>query len=150
MKDAIDYISTHGPEEPHQPTPPSPIEPPPPIAPPEQSPSLPLDFDELSRVAVSQINPPPPAQINQLDPRALHHLERLSEQILEELKRRHDHRPDFSVSKLMAGITQILAIAILFVAYLNRAYPDVMVPLIFTAIFCQLLTIALLIMDHQR
>ena len=54
------------------------------------------------------------------------------------------------VSKLMAGIAQILALAILFVAYLNRATNEVMFPLIFTAIFCELLTIALLIMDRQR
>jgi D-glycero-D-manno-heptose 1,7-bisphosphate phosphatase len=80
----------------------------------------------------------------------LHRLERLAEQILEELRRRHDHPHDFSVSRLLAGIAQILALAVLFVAYLNRATNEVMFPLIFTAIFCQLLTIALLIMDRQR
>jgi len=42
------------------------------------------------------------------------------------------------------------ALGVLFVAYLNRATNEVMFPLIFTAIFCQLLTIALLIMDRQR
>mgnify|MGYP001544276421 CR=1 FL=1 len=71
-------------------------------------------------------------------------------QIDVQLKRRHDQPPDFSVSKMMAGIAQILALAVLFVAYLNRASNEVMFPLIFTAIFCQLLTIALLIMDRQR
>ena len=83
------------------------------------------------------------------EPQSLHKIERLLEKILEETKRRHESPGDFSVSKLMAGITQILAIAVLFVAYLNRNNAA-MFPLIFTSIFCELLTISLLIMDGQR
>jgi hypothetical protein len=77
-------------------------------------------------------------------------LEHLLEQLLEEVRHSNHHRLDFSVSKLMAGITQILAIAVLFVAYLNRATTETMFALTFAAIFLQLLTIALLIMDRQR
>ena len=91
-------------------------------------------------------NPPaPPA-----GPEGFHRIERLLEQILDEVKRSQHAPIDFSVSKLMAGITQILAIAVLFVAYLNRNSNDVMFGLIFTAVFAELLTIALLIMDRQR
>jgi D-glycero-D-manno-heptose 1,7-bisphosphate phosphatase len=77
-------------------------------------------------------------------------IESLLEQVLQEVRHRSDRRLDFSVSKLMAGITQILAIAVLFVAYLNRANTETMFALTFAAMFIQLLTIALLIMDRQR
>jgi D,D-heptose 1,7-bisphosphate phosphatase len=126
LKDAIDHISMHGNDDP-----------------PEVSNgplALPMPMPARSE-----------GQSKSVDPEALRRLERIAEQILEELKRSHDAPPDFSVSKLMAGITQILAIAILFVAYLNRGDANgVMYPLIFVATFIQLLTIALLIMDRQR
>src|SRR5436305_107269 len=121
LMDAIDYISAHGIEEPPQ----------------------------VSNGPIAL--PAPREKSDETDPERLRRLERVAEQILEELKRRHVQPVDFSVSKLMAGIAQILSLAVLFVAYLNRMSPnDVMYPLIFTAIFCQLLTIALLIMDRQR
>jgi D-glycero-D-manno-heptose 1,7-bisphosphate phosphatase len=122
LMDAIDYVSTHSNND----------EPPP----------------EISNGPIAL--PEPAEKPEEPDGDKLHRLERLAEQILEELRRRHDQPIDFSVSKLMAGIAQILALAVLFVAYLNRATNEVMFPLIFTAIFCQLLTIALLIMDRQR
>src|SRR5581483_6592042 len=129
LKDAIYYIAAH---------------------PSEEEPA-PRDGDRQAQIILPSSDPsprPPPAQsrAGAVDPGSLHRLERLAEQILEELRRRHEHTTDFSVSKLMAGIAQILSLAILFVAYLNRATNEVMFPLIFTAIFCQLLTIALLIM----
>jgi D-glycero-D-manno-heptose 1,7-bisphosphate phosphatase len=133
LKDAMDYIAAH---------------------PGEDSPPPPNDGEpKLALPAPGFSEPPkddPPPSARSADPNSLARLERLAEQILEELRRRHEAPLDFSVSKLMAGITQILALAILFVSYLNREKNDVMFPLLFTAIFCQTLTVALLIMDRQR
>src|SRR5690606_35786082 len=47
-------------------------------------------------------------------------LEQTAHLILQELRHRSAPSSDFSVSRLMAGITQVLAIATLFFAYLNR------------------------------
>lgn len=77
-------------------------------------------------------------------------LENLAGEILRELRRRgeRDHS-DFSVSKLMAGIVQILALAVLFYAYINRN--DAALPAsLLLAIMLQTLTIALLIMGRQK
>jgi D-glycero-D-manno-heptose 1,7-bisphosphate phosphatase len=78
-------------------------------------------------------------------------LERLAEQILEELRtlNRTDHYSDFSVSKLMAGIVQVLSLASLLLCYLNRNSPSFQ-SLMLTTIFLQTLTISLLIMGRQR
>jgi D-glycero-D-manno-heptose 1,7-bisphosphate phosphatase len=78
-------------------------------------------------------------------------LERLAEQILEELRtlNRNDHYSDFSVSKLMAGIVQVLALASLLLSYLNRSSPS-FPSYMLTTIFLQTLTISLLIMGRQR
>jgi D-glycero-D-manno-heptose 1,7-bisphosphate phosphatase len=72
----------------------------------------------------------------------------LSEQILRELRQRSagDHG-DFSVSKLLAGIAQILTLAVLFYAYLDKANAVV---LLLLAQVLQTMTIALLIMGRQR
>jgi D-glycero-D-manno-heptose 1,7-bisphosphate phosphatase len=76
-------------------------------------------------------------------------LEELAEQILQELQRRKDiHEADFSVSKLLAGIVQIVALAVLVLSYfLYRHDP---LPAILTAIFLESFTIALLIMGRQH
>ena len=134
LKDALDYIAANPSDEPPGGKNESPPELPPPI----------LEYSG------PQKDPAPPPPSRSPDPGSTQRLERLAEQILEELRRRHDAPPDFSVSKLMAGITQILALAILFVSYLNREKNDVMFPLLFTAIFCQTLTVALLVMNRQR
>lgn len=77
--------------------------------------------------------------------------ERLLEQILDELKRRHeDHPPDFSVSKLLAGIVQVLAAAALIIAFMYRSELNTVVPALLFAIALETLTIALLIMGRQR
>jgi D-glycero-D-manno-heptose 1,7-bisphosphate phosphatase len=75
-------------------------------------------------------------------------LEELAEQILQEMQsRREKHQPEFSVSKLMAGIIQIVALAVLFLAYFYyRTNPA---PALLTAIFLQVFTVALLIMGRQ-
>lgn len=76
-------------------------------------------------------------------------LEELAEQILQELQRRRDtHEPDFSLSKLLAGIVQIVALAVLVLAYfIYRQQP---LPAMLAALFLQAFTIALLIMGRQR
>lgn len=77
-------------------------------------------------------------------------LESLSEQILSELRRRREDPSDFSVSKLMAGIVQVLVLAILFLSYLQRENPAVLQNWLLFAIALQTLTIALLIMGRQK
>lgn len=76
-------------------------------------------------------------------------LEELAEQILQELQRqRGTQEPDFSVSKLLAGIVQIVALAVLVLAYF--IYRNNWLPALLAALFLQLFTIALLIMGRQR
>ena len=97
---------------------------------------------------------PPQAQVPAAPPTAsaitsTARLEELAEQILQELQRRHD-RPDadFSVSKLVAGIVQVIAVTALVLAwFLYRSSPE---PALLVALFLQTLTIALLIMGRQR
>ncbi|HEX2971593.1 MAG TPA: HAD-IIIA family hydrolase [Tepidisphaeraceae bacterium] len=74
-------------------------------------------------------------------------LERLLEQLLVEMRRREEPPSDFSVSKLLAGIVQIIALAVLFVAYLRRDNPTIT---LMYALILQTLTIALLIMGRQK
>lgn len=83
------------------------------------------------------------------DQRSLDRLESLVEEILNELRRRDDVRADFSVTKLIAGIVQVVALATLFIAYLRRDSPS-LEPTLLTALIFQALTIALLIMERQR
>jgi D-glycero-D-manno-heptose 1,7-bisphosphate phosphatase len=82
----------------------------------------------------------------------LTHLVRLAEQILAEIKRRDELTTlEFSITKLLAGVMQIVALAVLFVAYLNRSEQQSMA-LMGAAVFLQLFTIALLLMgkDHDK
>jgi D-glycero-D-manno-heptose 1,7-bisphosphate phosphatase len=78
-------------------------------------------------------------------------LEEIAQQILDEV-RRHREQPltEFSVSKLMAGIMQVMVAPVLFYAYLHRDAPGEVQALLLFAIFLQVLTIALLIMGRQR
>lgn len=77
-------------------------------------------------------------------------VEALLEQILIELRRREDASAnDFSVPKLIAGITQVLALAALFISYLNKDTYSFQ-PTVLVAIALQTLTISLLIMGKQR
>src|SRR5205807_9918032 len=71
-------------------------------------------------------------------------IEELAEQILQELQRRGEHHDaDFSISKLLAGIVQVIAVTTLLLAwFLYRSNPE---PAILSALFLQALTIALLI-----
>lgn len=81
-------------------------------------------------------------------PRELDRLEHLAQQILDQLHRRHRHPMDFSASKLLAGVTQVLAIAAAAGAYFYRPLGDPMIPLL-VAIFLQTLTISLLLLGRE-
>jgi hypothetical protein len=77
-------------------------------------------------------------------------LERLAEQILHELRRRRDEpNTDFSVPRLLAGVTQVITLAVLFMSYLNRGTAGFQ-PMLLLALCFQTLTIALLIMGRFR
>jgi D-glycero-D-manno-heptose 1,7-bisphosphate phosphatase len=77
-------------------------------------------------------------------------MESLLEQIALELRRQHEHHDgDFSVSKLLAGIVQVIALAILFLAYLKRGDNSLQTYLML-ALILQTLTISLLIMSRQK
>jgi D-glycero-D-manno-heptose 1,7-bisphosphate phosphatase len=81
-------------------------------------------------------------------PRELERLEHLAQQILDQLHRRHRHPMDFSASKLLAGVTQVLAIAAAAGAYFYRPLGDPILPLL-AAIFLQTLTISLLLIGRD-
>ena len=77
-------------------------------------------------------------------------LERLAEQILHELRRHRDEpNSDFSVPRLLAGVVQVITLAILFMTYLNRGTSNFQ-PMLLLALFFQTFTIALLIMGRMR
>lgn len=106
--------------------------------------------------AKAPASPPPVATPSEPSPSQIElattigHLETLSRQILAEIRRAQE-QPEaaFSVSKLLAGIVQILVLAALFYAYLQRGEADLPSVLIF-ALVLQTMTIALLIMGRQH
>lgn len=92
--------------------------------------------------------PPPRASVER---ERDHRLHVLAEQILDELRRQKEQPvQDFSVSKMLAGITQVMTLAILFLAYLNRADPVALNNTMIFALILQTMTIALLIMHRGR
>jgi histidinol-phosphate phosphatase family protein len=77
-------------------------------------------------------------------------MESLLEQICLDLRRQDEHQEgDFSVSKLLAGVVQVLALAILFLSYLKRGDNSLQTYLML-ALILQTLTISLLIMSRQK
>ncbi len=84
-------------------------------------------------------------------PTGFERMENLLEQIFLEVRRSNDqHEGDFSVSKLMAGVVQVIVLAILFLAYLNRANHDLLQTHLLLAVTLQTLTATLLIMSRQK
>jgi hypothetical protein len=76
-------------------------------------------------------------------------IESVAQQILQEVRRsREQPHTEFSVTKLLAGIVQVTALAALFGGWI-RGTPDLTIVLLF-ALFLQVLTISLLIMGRQR
>jgi hypothetical protein len=77
-------------------------------------------------------------------------MEAIAEQILVELRRRNEQGvTDFSVSKLLAGVTQILVLATMFLGYVRGTSQSLQIYLM-VALILQTMTIALLIMSRQR
>jgi D-glycero-D-manno-heptose 1,7-bisphosphate phosphatase len=75
----------------------------------------------------------------------------LLEQILLELRRREEQTSlDFSWSKMMAGVMQVVALFVLFIAYLNRDNTANLQNALLLALTLQVLTISLLIMGRQK
>jgi hypothetical protein len=86
---------------------------------------------------------PPPAT-------GFERMESLLEQIFLELRRTDEQRNgDFSVSKLLAGIAQMLAVAVFFFSYFKRDSGSLQIYLL-CAIMLQTMTVALLIMSRQK
>jgi len=80
----------------------------------------------------------------------LRRLENITEQILIELRRSNDAGADFSVSKLMAGITMVISLALLVYAYLYKDYPTTLQSLLLLGLMLQSITISLLLMGRQK
>jgi D-glycero-D-manno-heptose 1,7-bisphosphate phosphatase len=77
-------------------------------------------------------------------------MESLLEQICLDLRRQHEHHDgDFSVSKLLAGVVQVIVLAILFLSYLKRGDSSLQTCLML-ALILQTMTISLLIMSRQK
>lgn len=127
LREAMDFIAEH--------------EAPPPTEPQSSQPT-----PEAQRSAVKTSEETPSGK--DANPNAK--LERLCEYILEELRRQKDEPVDFSLTRLFAGITQILALAVLFFSYLERNNNDTFYGLIFCAQFIEITTVALLLMSRQN
>jgi D,D-heptose 1,7-bisphosphate phosphatase len=84
-----------------------------------------------------------------LPPSEIARLESLAQQILDQVRRRNEHVPAFSLGKMLAGITQILAIAMAVASYFFRPAGEPYLPLL-VAIFLQALTASLLLMGRER
>jgi D,D-heptose 1,7-bisphosphate phosphatase len=76
-------------------------------------------------------------------------LEHLLQQILDQVRRRNEHVPEFSLGKMLAGVTQILAIAMAVANYFYRPIGEPLMPILI-AIFLQALTVSLLLMGRER
>lgn len=82
---------------------------------------------------------------------ALGRIEQQLEHLAHELRRRREHvSGDFAVSKLLAGIVQIVVLAVLFFSYLNRAEAALLQTLLLLAVVLQTMVIALLTMGQQK
>jgi hypothetical protein len=104
---------------------------------------------------VEAIDPPTPAATPAVPATPvsgdLSKLEEVCQQILEELRNRDEPAVgDFSVSKLLAGIVQVLSLAALFYAYLRTSRNEPAFETLLLAISLQTLTISLLIMGRQK
>ena len=127
LAEAVEVISKH--------RPPPPIEPEPAAAP--------------APVSMKLTIPQPSPAIEPPSAGDLKPIQYVAEQILRELRVQHEApHNDFSVPKLLAGITQMIALATMFFAYLYRDTPSAQ-PIILTAIFLQMLTASLLLMGKK-
>jgi D-glycero-D-manno-heptose 1,7-bisphosphate phosphatase len=94
---------------------------------------------------------PPPAPAVSSPVGSTAKLESIATEILHELRRRHEQpHADFSVSKLLAGVVQVIVLAVLFMAFLQRSDNASLIALLLFALTLQAMTIAMLIMGRQR
>jgi D-glycero-D-manno-heptose 1,7-bisphosphate phosphatase len=120
------------------------------------TPQQPPSDDDARRTVVMQMPLPevagiPPSVTNEPVAPATSRLESLAEQILAEMRRERTQEPstEFSVSKLLAGILQIIVLAVLFLTYL-KMNTDAVVKMLLLALTLQTMTISLLIMGKQK
>ena len=94
-----------------------------------------------------------PASVSQ-DSRTAQELGRiratLSSILDEQRKEKEPSGGDFSVSKLLGGVVQVVALACIFVAFTQRGNPPAMTAMLLWAVVLELLTIALLLMGSGR
>jgi histidinol-phosphate phosphatase family protein len=77
-------------------------------------------------------------------------MEAMLDQVLTELRRRREQpEQEFSVSKLLAGIVQVLAVAVMVRALIEQSGHN-LIPSLLVSLILQTMTIALLIMSRQR
>jgi len=108
------------------------------------------DDDEHTPFVQTAQPAPPPKPEPETHTNKASKLETLAEQILYELRRSKEvPHADFSVAKLLAGISQVISIAMVFLAYLNRNETATFGGLMLFAVWVQCFTIALLIMGRQ-
>ena len=83
---------------------------------------------------------------------ALNRIQATAEQILQEMRRRNEllAEGEFSVTKLLAGVVQVIALAALFIAYMRWDDFQARLSILLVATVLQALTISLLIMNRQR
>jgi D,D-heptose 1,7-bisphosphate phosphatase len=99
--------------------------------------------------AALEDEPPPVSVAARPASEELARLEHLAQQILDQVRRHHEHPADFSLGKMLAGITQILAIAVAIGSYFYKPIGDPMMPML-VAIFLQAMTISLLVMGREK
>jgi hypothetical protein len=93
-----------------------------------------------------------PAPSPQTTPVDLSRLELMTQQVVVELRKLNEtHHDDFSISKLIAGIMQVLAVSAVMLGYfLYRHDAAYLQSWLLAAIFMQAFTVALLIMSRQK
>ncbi len=138
---ALDPAPVEANEPPSQPAPPGPLDEPTTDAPTHGEPATP---------AHRATGAAEPTETGAVPAGDLTRLEDITEQILLELRRRNDAGADFSVSKLMAGITMVISLALLVYAYLYKNDPSTLQSLLLLGLMLQSITISLLIMGRQK
>jgi len=123
LKEAVDYIEHSLREDQKKPSP-------------QPSPGVPGEGEKTEE-------PPPMGG-------AVNRLEELVGEILVELKRRgeREHK-DFSVSQLLAGVVQVVVLAVLFVAYLYNQSATTVQSLLLLAVVLQVLVATMLLMSKR-
>ncbi len=76
-------------------------------------------------------------------------IEHLLQRLLDQVRRQSEHPADFSLGKMLAGVTQILAIALAVGSYFYKPVGEPLMPML-VAIFLQILTISLLVMGREK